>query len=571
MKKLMAMVMVVFMMCICSAQAFAYTGDPTGYDYNYGYNYNYSNGRYTGLRPYASTSVKSVPSWLEDVADEYGAEFYVNPNSPVSRLDVFFSIARMLENKFERDGVTFSTSSYVMFSDLNHLDYSCIPLAAGLYNRGILRGYTDGTARLPQSITRAEFTAVVNRLAHLTGKISYGYTAYGYNNFTDIQGHWAQQAINETVAAGMMNGVGYNQFDPEGLVTYAQMFKVLTTFVDDDFELQEYDVAYGCTNTWDVDFDVEEDETTNSKTKITSLTATESTIYVEVGDTVKTKVKINPSDATNKTLSWEAQSERIVFIDDYYTKSNYGYVVVEGNKVGSTYIVGSATDGSKKSVKIKVVVTAKDDEDDDDNDDTVYVSNIKVNPSELELEVGESQTITATVKPTNATNKGLVWESHNTKVATVNQNGIITAVGVGNTTITVTAKDGSEIMATIDVTVTAEEEIVVVPDDTTAPVVELTGADNVSIGQKVTLTVKVNEENLESFEITERSLLGLTGGASISKITKVSDDTYEITLMGVEVSALELCIDSGVAVDTAGNVSAESNPVVIFINSGEDF
>ena len=276
-------------------------------------------------------------------------------------------------------------------------------------------------------------------------------------------------------------------------------------------------------------------------------------------------MKINPSDATNKTLSWEAQSERIVFISDYYTKSNYGYVSVEGNKVGQTYIVGSATDGSKKSVKIKVVVT---DGNNNSDDDTVYVSSIKVNPTSVELKVGASQTISATVAPSNATNKGIVWESHNTAVATVNQNGKITAVGVGNTTVTATAKDGSGVVATIDVTVTAED--IIVPDDTTAPVVEITGADNVSVGQKVTLTVKVNEANLASFKITEKDLLGLTGGASISKINKVSDDTYEITLMGVEVSSLALCIDAGVAVDVAGNVSAESNEVVIFINSGED-
>lgn len=569
MKKLVTLAMVVVMMVMSSVVAFGYNGDPTGYDYNYGYNYNsngYSNNRYSGLRPYASNSVKSVPNWLEDIANEYGAEFYVNPNSQVSRLDVFFSIARMLENKFNRDGIAFSTANYTMFSDLGHLDYSCMPLAAGLYNRGILRGYTDGTARLPQSITRAEFTAVVNRLAHLTGKIGYGYSNYGYSRFTDIQGHWAEQAINETVAAGMMNGVGYNMFDPEGLVTYAQMFKVLSTFVDDNFGLQKYDVAYGCTNTWDVDFDVEEDDNNYGRNKITSLTATESTIYVKVGETVTTKVKINPSDATNKTLSWEAQSERIVFISDYYTKSNYGYVSVEGNKVGQTYIVGSATDGSKKSVKIKVVVT---DENNNSGDDTVYVSSIKVNPTSVELKIGESQTISATVSPSNATNKGIAWESHNTAVATVNQNGKITAVGVGNTTVTATAKDGSGVVATIDVTVTAEE-VIVVPDDTTAPVVEITGADNVSVGQKVTLTVKVNEANLASFKITEKDLLGLTGGASISKINKVSDDTYEITLMGVEVSSLALCIDAGVAVDVAGNVSAESNEVVIFINSGED-
>ncbi len=566
MKKLVAMLLVVISLVMGSVVASAYNGDPTAMG-NYNYGYNYRNGNFSGLRPYASNSVKSVPDWLEDIAYEYGAEFYVNPNSPVSRLDVFFSIARMLENKFDRDGIIFSSASYAMFSDLGHLDYSCMPLASGLYNRGILRGYEDGTARLPQSITRAEFTAVVNRLAHLTGKISYGYSNYGYSRFADIQGHWAEQAINETVAAGMMNGVGYNMFDPEGLVTYAQMFKVLTTFVDDNFGLQKYDVAYGCTNTWDVDFNVEEDEDYYRGTKITSLTAEESTIYVEVGEEKETRVKINPSNASNKTLSWEAQSERIVFISDYYTSGNYGYVVVEGNKVGETYIVGSATDGSKKTVRIKVVVT---DEEDNNVDDTVYVSSIKVNPTAVELEIGESQSITATVTPSNASNKDIIWESHNTAVATVNQNGNITAVGVGNTTVTVSAEDGSGVVATIDVTVTAED-IIEVPEDTTAPVVEITGADNVAVGQKVTLTVKVDEDNLENFEITESDLLGLTGGASINKISKVSDDTYEITLMGVEVSSLALCIDAGVATDVAGNVSAESNEVIIFINSGEDF
>lgn len=568
MKKIVAtLVLVVMAVMNLTVGVSAYYGDPTAtsYAYNYNYGYNYSN--YSGLRPYASTTVKSVPSWLEDIADEYGAEFYVNPNQPVTRLDVFFSIARMLESKFERDGITFSTVSYAPFGDMGHLDYSCIPLAAGLYNRGILRGYDDGTARLPQNITRAEFTAVVNRLAHLTGKIGYNYYGYtnNYSQFTDIQGHWAESAIIETVQAGMMNGVAYNMFDTEGLVTYAQMFKVLTTFVDDDFGLQEYDVAYGCTNTWDVDFDVVEEDD-DYGTKITSLTASESTIYVEVGEEVKTKVKINPSDATNKTLSWEAQSERIVFINNYYTSGNYGYVVVEGNKVGTTYIVGSATDGSKKTVKIKVVVT---DNDDDEEDDTVYVTSIKVNPSEVEMEIGDSQTITTTVYPSNATNTGVLWESHNTSVATVSASGKITAVGVGNTTVTATAKDGSGVVATIDVTVTAEE-VIVVPDDTTAPVVEITGADNVAVGQKVTLTVKVDEENLQSFSITESDLLGLTGGASINKINKVSADTYEITLMGVEVSSLALCIDAGVAIDATGNASAESNEVIIFINSGED-
>ena len=41
--------------------------------------------------------------------------------------------------------------------------------------------------------------------------------------------------------------------------------------------------------------------------------------------------------------------------------------------------------------------------------------------------------------------------------------------------------------------------------------------------------------------------------------------------MGVEVSSLALCIDAGVATDVNGNSSAQSNEVIIFVNSGESF
>ena len=57
----------------------------------------------------------------------------------------------------------------------------------------------------------------------------------------------------------------------------------------------------------------------------------------------------------------------------------------------------------------------------------------------------------------NRKNASGAWESYDASIATVNQNGKITAVGVGKTTIAAEAEDGSGIVSTINVTVTAEE------------------------------------------------------------------------------------------------------------------
>ena len=74
--------------------------------------------------------------------------------------------------------------------------------------------------------------------------------------------------------------------------------------------------------------------------------------------------------------------------------------------------------------------------------------------------VGQKGRFTATVSPSNASNKGLTWASSNPKVATVDQNGNLTGVSVGSTTITCTAKDGSGVKATCKVTVVKNNTVV---------------------------------------------------------------------------------------------------------------
>ena len=120
------------------------------------------------------------------------------------------------------------------------------------------------------------------------------------------------------------------------------------------------------------------------------------------------------------------------------------------------------------------------------------VTEITLDNTSLVITVGNSSTINATVMPLDATNKNLVWSSANTSVASV-ENGVVTGVGVGQTTITVASTDGSNISATCSVTV----EEVTAGEDT-----DITQYDNVlyieniecAPGNQLTVSLKMNNQ-----------------------------------------------------------------------------
>ena len=85
----------------------------------------------------------------------------------------------------------------------------------------------------------------------------------------------------------------------------------------------------------------------------------------------------------------------------------------------------------------------------------VLVTKITLDTTTATLKVGETKTLTATVKPDNAASKDVIWTSSKPDVATV-ENGKVTAVNAGKATITVKATDGSNVSASCTVTVTAD-------------------------------------------------------------------------------------------------------------------
>lgn len=125
--------------------------------------------------------------------------------------------------------------------------------------------------------------------------------------------------------------------------------------------------------------------------------------------------------------------------------------------------VDTAAGLGSKNVTIKEVVVGNSEDVEIDNTvspavvtveaKTIKVTSVAVSPKTLNLEVGQTGTLTATVKPDNATNKTVTWTTSNEKVATV-ANGVVTAVGKGTATITAAA-DGKTATCTVTVKVPA--------------------------------------------------------------------------------------------------------------------
>lgn len=84
---------------------------------------------------------------------------------------------------------------------------------------------------------------------------------------------------------------------------------------------------------------------------------------------------------------------------------------------------------------------------------SIKVQSIRLNKTKATLVIGKTASLTATVAPTNASNKSVTWSSDNEKVAKVSSDGKVTAVGKGTATITARSNDGSNIKATAVITV----------------------------------------------------------------------------------------------------------------------
>ena len=165
---------------------------------------------------------------------------------------------------------------------------------------------------------------------------------------------------------------------------------------------------------------------------VESVSLDKTTLGLTEGETARLTATVEPSNATNKSVTWSSDNESVATVTN-------GVVTAVG--AGTATITVTTVDQSKTAT-CEVTVTAA----------TVPVTGVTLNKTSTSLYVGDTETLTATAEPSDATNKNVTWSSDDTSVATVDASGLVTAVAPGTAVITVTTADGGK-TATCTVTV----------------------------------------------------------------------------------------------------------------------
>ena len=259
------------------------------------------------------------------------------------------------------------------------------------------------------------------------------------------------------------------------------------------------------------------------KIGVTSVTLDKTDLTLDVNDKATLTATVNPNDATNKTVTWKSDKPEIVEVD-----SN-GNVTA---KAAGTATITATVDG--KSVSCKVTVNGQT---------TVPVASVELNQTTLELIAGKEATLTATVKPDDATNKTVTWSSNNETVATVDNNGKVTAKAAGEAIIT--AKVGDK-QVTCNVKVTAAEVAVesVTLDQSSLELIA---------GKEATLTATVKPDNATNRTVAWES--NATNVATVDNNGKVTAKAAGEAIITAKVGDKQATCNVKV---TAADVAVES-------------
>lgn len=177
----------------------------------------------------------------------------------------------------------------------------------------------------------------------------------------------------------------------------------------------------------------------STSVRVSSVSAYPSSVTLSVGEWFYgTYTVVCPSNATNKNVTWSSSNTNVATVN-----ASSGYIYAKA--AGTATIYATASDGSGKRDSIAVTVGSG----------CVLVNSIELNKIRVSLRRGGSYVLSATVSPSNATNKSVTWSSSNPSVASVS-GGRVCAIANGSATITASANDGSGKSASCSVVVTGE-------------------------------------------------------------------------------------------------------------------
>lgn len=166
--------------------------------------------------------------------------------------------------------------------------------------------------------------------------------------------------------------------------------------------------------------------------KPSSITLSDNSVSMEVGDKVEIEATVKPSTASKK-LTWKSSRSSVASV------SSSG--VIRARKVGScTITVASAKDRSiKKTVRVQVVKKGT-------------IRSLSITAPATRMSIGDKLTLKAVPQPSTASDS-VTWRSSSTRYATVSSKGVVTAKRAGTVTITATSKKKSSVKAKIVLTI----------------------------------------------------------------------------------------------------------------------
>ena len=254
---------------------------------------------------------------------------------------------------------------------------------------------------------------------------------------------------------------------------------------------------------------------------VTSVALDQEELSLVAGENETLTASILPLVASNQKVTWTSSDDTVATVD----KNG----VVTAVSAGTAVITVTTEDGS---LTASCTVTV-----------TVPVTGVSLDKDEMSLTVGETGTLTATVAPEDASNSNITWTSDNADVATVDENGVVSAVSAGTAVITVTTEDGS-LTASCTVTVTPKPSSGSSDRDDSSstpsyPVTAPDKADNGSVSvspknasQGSTVTVKVTPD---SGYVVDRVTVTDNRGNEV-KLTQKGVGTYTFTMPAGQVT-----------------------------------
>lgn len=248
---------------------------------------------------------------------------------------------------------------------------------------------------------------------------------------------------------------------------------------------------------------------TAKKVEVKGISISES-LTLKQGDSVTLSVKFTPENATDQTIKWTTEDKKKATVDEN------GKVTAVA--AGTVKITATSANGKKAVCTVTVA------------ESNVAVKEVKLEEEKLEIEVGQTKTLTPVITPDNASNKEVIWISSDEKIAKIDEEGKLSALKEGQTTITVVTKDGEK----------KAQCVVTVKKETPKVTMEKTEA-TMKVGETLTLKVKVtsdvkevawksSDEKLATVKMNGEVTAKAKGKVTITATALKQDAVCEITI-----------------------------------------